>query len=208
MSLASGERSEHATSTSPIPRHGGRAPARPTRITERSECDHEYRTRDCSLGCRHAPVGEVGPELRRVWGRRGARRARGRERRLARHPVRVGRRHDAQRLPRLRVGRDVRAGARVAGRAGRVVVRGVRVGRHRARDRARADPGRFLRRRARRRGRHDTQGIPRAERGRARRRPRLAAVPIARRDEPDLLRSLRAPAHGSLRRDARRLRRT
>ena len=52
---------------------------------------------------------------------------------VARHPVRVGRRHDAQRLSRLRRGRDVRAGARLERRAGRVVVRRVRVGRDRAR---------------------------------------------------------------------------
>ena len=45
----------------------------------------------------------------------------------------VGRRDRAQRLPRLRRGRDVRAGARLERRAGRVVVRRVRVGRHRAR---------------------------------------------------------------------------
>ena len=37
-----------------------------------------------------------------------------------------GARHDAQRLPRLRRRRDVRAGARLAGRVGRVVVRRVR----------------------------------------------------------------------------------
>ena len=42
---------------------------------------------------------------------------------------------------------------------------------------------------------------------RARRRPRLAALPPARRDQPDVLRALRPPPHGPLRRDRRRLRR-
>ena len=113
---------------------------------------------------------------------------------------------DAQRLPRLRRGRDVRAGARLERRAGRVVVRGVRVGRHRARDGARPDPRRLLRRRARDRRRHHTEGIPRAEQGRAGRRSRLAALPPARRDQPDVLRAVRPPAHGAVRRDPRRLR--
>ena len=71
-------------------------------------------------------------------------------------------------------------------------------------DRARADPRRAVRRRARHRRRHHAEGLPRAEQGRAGRRPRLAALPAARRDQPDLLRALRAPAHGAVRRDRAR----
>ena len=113
-----------------------------------------------------------------------------------RHPVRLRRRHDAQRLPGLRLRRDVRAGARLAGRAGGVVVRRVRERRDRAQHRAGADPRRALRRRARRRRRHDPEGLPRPERGRAGRRSRLAAVPPARRDQPDVLRALRPAPDG------------
>ena len=65
----------------------------------------------------------------------------------------------------------------------------------------RPDPGRVLRRRAGDRRRHDAQGLPRTQQGRARRRPRLAPVPPPRRDQPDLLRPLRPPAHGAVRRD-------
>ena len=72
--------------------------------------------------------------------------------------------------------------------------------------RARPDPRRLLRRRARDRRRHHAEGFPRTQQGRARRRSRLAALPPARRDQPHVLRSLRAPAHGAVRRDARRLR--
>ena len=64
----------------------------------------------------------------------------------------------------------------------------------------------FVRRRAGHRRRHDAEGIPRAEQGRARRRSRLAALPAARRDQPDLLRAVRPPPHGAVRRDARGLR--
>ena len=45
------------------------------------------------------------------------------------------------------------------------------------------------------------KGFLAPERGRARRRPRLAALPPARRDQPDLLRAVRPPAHGAVRRD-------
>ena len=103
-------------------------------------------------------------------------------------------------------GRDVRASAGLERRAGRVVVRRVRIRRDCAVDGAGADPRRALRRRARHRRRHHTEGFPRAEQGRARRRSRLAALPAARRDEPDLLRPVRAPAHGAVRRDPRGLR--
>ena len=43
-------------------------------------------------------------------------------------------------------------------------------------------------------------------RRRAQERPRLAALPPARRHQPGVLRALRAPAHGRVRRDHRRLR--
>ena len=71
-------------------------------------------------------------------------------------------------------------------------------------DRPRPDPRRVLRRRAGRRRRHHAEGLPRPEQGRARRRPRLAALPAARRDQPDVLRAVRPPAHGAVRRDPRR----
>ena len=48
------------------------------------------------------------------------------------------------------------------------------------------------------------KGFLAPERRRALGRPRLAALPPARRDQPDLLRALRPPAHGPLRRDRRR----
>ena len=64
-------------------------------------------------------------------------------RRLARRAARRRRRHRPQRLPRLRRRRDVRAGARLDRRAGRVVVRRLRLGRTGARGRARrrSSPG-------------------------------------------------------------------
>ena len=58
--------------------------------------------------------------------------------------------------------------------------------------------------RAGRRCGHHAQGLPRAQRGRAVGRPGLAAVPAARHDQPGVLRALRAPPDGPLRRDARR----
>ena len=54
------------------------------------------------------------------------------------------------------------------------------------------------------RRRHHAQGLPRAQRRRALGRPGLAAVPAARHDEPGVLRALRAPPDGPLRRDRRR----
>ena len=85
-------------------------------------------------------------------------------------------------------------------------LRRVRVGRAGDRRRARADPRGPVRRRARGRRRHHAEGLLRAAEGRARHRSRLAALPPARRHQPDLLRALRAPAHGGLRRHARGLR--
>ena len=60
------------------------------------------------------------------------------------------------------------------------------------------------RRRARRRRRHRAEGLLRPAPRRAARRPRLAALPRARRDEPHVLRAVRAPPHGAVRRVARR----
>ncbi len=81
-----------------------------------------------------------------------------------------------------------------------IVLRRLRVGRQAHRRRPRAHPRRPVRRRARRRCRHHAEGLPRPQRGRARRRPRLAALPPARRDQPDLLRPVRPAPHGPLRR--------
>ena len=79
-------------------------------------------------------------------------------------------------------------------------------GRHRPRRRAVADPRRAVRRRPRRRRRHHAEGVPRPGGGGALGRPRLAALPPARRHQPHLLRALRPPPHGPLRRHRRRLR--
>ena len=87
-------------------------------------------------GCRDAPVGEVGPQLRRIRRRRGASGARRRGARVVRHGVRRGRQHDAQRLPRVRLGLNVRAGARLAGHPHVEQLRRVRVRRDGDRSRA------------------------------------------------------------------------
>jgi len=81
-----------------------------------------------------------------------------------------------------------------------------RVGRHRPRGGPQPDPRRPVRRGAGGRRRHHSQGLPGPRGRRAGRRPRLAALPIARRHQPHLLRVLRPPAHGPLRRHAGRLR--
>ncbi len=65
-----------------------------------------------------------------------------------------------------------------------------------------ADPRRLLRRRDGCRRRRDAKGLSRAEHGGTRRRPRLAALSSSRRDESDVLRLVRAPADGAVRRDA------
>ena len=119
-----------------------------------------------------------------------------------RHPVRRRRRHHPQRLPGLRRRRHVRPGARLDRRA-RVVAATPRARRARRRShqaRAQILAG-LLRRRARGRRRHHAEGLLRARRRRAQGRPRLAALPPARRHQPDVLRALRPPAHGALRRD-------
>ena len=85
-------------------------------------------------------------------------------------------------------------------------LRRVRVGRDRAERGPGPDPRRACATSPSCRRRHHAQGLPRPDRGRAGRRSRLAALPPARRDQPDLLRALRPPAHGAVRRDAGRLR--
>ena len=92
------------------------------------------------------------------------------------------------------------------GRAGRVVYAACASGATALERGAGADPRRPVRCRARRRRRHHAEGLPRPERRGARRRPRLAAVPPARRDQPDVLRALRAPPHGAASARRRRLR--
>ena len=154
----------------------------------------------------HAPVGQVGPRLHRVRRRRRARRARRRRPGLAPDPARRRRRHDPQRLPGLRRRRDVRPEARLERRAGHLELRRVRQRIAGAAERPRADPRRLLRRRARHRRRHHAEGLLRPGRRRAQERPRLAALPPARRDQPGVLRAAGPPADGPLRRHARGLR--
>ncbi len=108
--------------------------------------------------------------------------------------------------PGIRRRRDVRPGTRLAGRVGRVVVRGVREWCDGTERGPGSDPRRALRCGARRRCRHDPERLPGAERGRTGRRSGLAPLPAARRDQPDVLRALRPAAHGDLRRHPRRLR--
>ena len=79
----------------------------------------------------------------------------------------------------------------LAGRASGVELRRMCERRHRDGHGACADPRRVVRRRHGDRRRHHTKGLPRAEQGRARRRPRLAAIPPARRHEPHVLRVVR-----------------
>ncbi|UMG91477.1 OB-fold domain-containing protein [Nocardioides sp. TF02-7] len=105
-------------------------------------------------GRRHAPVGQVGPPVRRVRGPRGPRGAGRRRRRVARRRPGRRRRDRAQRLRRLRRRLDVRPGAGLERRAGRHVVRRVRDRRPGARHRPRPDPRRPVGGRPRRRRRH------------------------------------------------------
>ena len=69
------------------------------------------------LGVGHAPVGQVGPQLRRVRRRGRARRARRRRRSAGATCSSSPAPTRAQRLPRLRRRRDVRPGARLDGRS-------------------------------------------------------------------------------------------
>ena len=103
-------------------------------------------------------------------------------------------------------GVDVRAETRLERRTGQLQLRGVRQRFAGTAERPRPDPGRLLRRRAGDRRRHHAQGRVRPGRRRTQERPRLAAVPPDRRDEPGVLRAARAAPDGPLRRDARGLR--
>ena len=93
------------------------------------------------------------------------------------------------------------SGARV------VQLRRLRLGGDGHRRGPRPDPGRPVRRRPGGRRRHHAEGVPRPGRRRAPGRSRLAALPPAGRDQPDLLRPLRPPSDGPLRRHRGRLRR-
>ena len=157
--------------------------------------------------CRHARVGQVGTSVRRVRRRRRAGRARRRRRRRGRTSASSpAARRSATATPATSPAR--RSRRRSAGRASpsRRATRRARPARRRSTSRARASSpdcatsrsssARTPRRRAssRRRGRPTTQ------------RPGLAPLPSARRDQPDVLRAVRAPPHGAVRRDRRGLR--
>ena len=118
--------------------------------------------------------------------------------------VRGRRRDRPQRLPRLRR-RAPRSPRRSGGPApgSSTSYARLRLGRHGHRRRPHPDPGRPVRRRPGRRGRHHAQGVPGPQRRRPPRRPRLAALPAARRHQPHVLRAVRPPPHGPLRRHAR-----
>ena len=132
----------------------------------------------------HAPLGQVGPQLRRATACTPRGGAGGRRRRLGgRRPGRRWR-DRAQRLRRLRRRRDLRPGAGLERRPRRHVVRRLRDRRPGARHRAGPDPRRALRGRAGGRRGHHAEGLPGAQRGGAVGRPRLAAVPAARHDQP------------------------
>ncbi len=134
-------------------------------------------------------------------------RARRRRARLDRRPVRRRGGHDPQRLPGLHRRGDVRPEARLERRPGDLELRRLRLGRAGTPIGARPDPRRVLRRGAGDRRRHDAEGVLRPGRRRATaRRPRLAAVPPPRRDQPGVLRALRPPSDGPVRRDRRGLR--
>ncbi len=152
-------------------------------------------------------MGQVGPQLRQLWRARRACGAEGLRRRLGgRRPHRRWR-DRAQRLRRVRRRRHLRPGARLERCARCDVVRRVRHRRAGPRHRARPHPRRTQRGGAGRRRGHHPEGLPRAQRGGALGRPGLAALPVARDDQPRLLRALRAPPDGPVRRDAGRLRR-
>ena len=164
--------------------------------------DHEVAV----LGRGHAPVGQVGPQLRRVRHGRRPRRAGRRRRHVGRRRVRRRRRHHPQRLPGLHRRCHLQPGARLEGQPGGQLLRGLRLGGPGPQHRPGPDPGRLLRGRARRRRRHHAEGLLRPGRRRSARRPRLAALPPARRHQPHLLRPLRTTPHGALRRHQGRLR--
>ena len=147
-------------------------------VSERSG-DRHPRRRACTPG-------QVGPQLRRVRRRRRAGRA-GATRASrgptcsscpARDTVRNG-------YPGYVAGADLRAGPRAGTACRSASSYAACASADRGRRRGRCpDPRRVLRRGARRRRRHDAQGLPRTEQGRARRRSRLAPLPPPRRDQP------------------------
>ena len=121
--VVAGRRASTTCSVGQRGRAGGRHPVQPTTSTStwsgsgdrprrqrRRRRAHERRPRGRRPRRGHAPVGQVGPQLRRVRRRGRPRRARRRRRRLGRRAVRGRRRHHAQRLPRLRRRRHLRPG--------------------------------------------------------------------------------------------------
>ena len=126
---------------------------------------------------RHAPLGQVGAQLRRVRRGGGAGGARRRRRRVEGRPVRRRRRDDPQRLPRLRGRRLDRAGARLERRAGRRAAT--------ARARAAARPSRWRARRSwRASATSRSWSAPTPRRRASSRRPAAATA----RKDPDWLR--------------------
>ena len=154
---------------------------------------------------RHAPLGQVGASNFVEYGVVAARAALA-DSGIAWTDVDLDRRRRdrPQRLRRLRRRCHLRPGARLERRPRRHLVRRVRHRRAGPGHRPRTDPGGPLRGRPGRRRRHHPQGLPRPERRRALGRPGLAAVPPARHDQPGVLRALRAPSDGPVRRDAAR----
>ena len=130
----------------------------------------------------------------------------GRRHHLAGRRLHRRRRDDPKWVCRLRRRRDVRAGPRLDGCPRRDVLRRMRGRCDSDRHRAVAHPRRALRRGARRRCGHHAEGLPGADVGVGRERSGLPPLPPARRDEPHVLRALRAAPHGAVRRDGRGLR--
>ncbi len=168
----------------------------------------DRRTRRRDSRRRHAPVGQVGQRLHRVRHGRGAR---------PRWPTPGSTWHDIQYVAGADTIRNgypgFIAGATFAQKLGWT---GVRVsssyaacasGAHGAAHGARQILAGFCDVALVDRRRHHAEGLLRAGRRRAHERPRLAALPPARRHQPHLLRAVRPPPHGRLRRHARRLRR-
>ena len=165
---------------------------------------HEHRGRRPRRG--DAPVGQVGPQLRGV--RRGGRRGGvgRRRRRLGRYRLRQRRRHHPQRLPRIHRRRHLRAGPRVPGQPDLKLLRRLRQRGPRHPPGPVPDPRRVQRGGPRGGRRHHAEGVLRPGRRGAPRRPGLAEVPSARRDQSHLLRPVRPAPDGGLRRHPRRLR--
>ena len=148
----------------------------------------------------------MGPGLHRIrCGRRARRAGRGRPG-LAADPAGRRGRHHPQRLSGLHRRVDVRAEARLERCAGQLQLCRVCQRLAGTAERPRPYSGRLLRRRAGDRRRHHPEGGVRAGRRGTQERPRLAALPPDRRDEPGVLRAAGAPPDGPLRRDVRGLR--